>query len=70
MVPADPNDGRNVIITIRGTEGGEEANLFAKDLYEMYLRYADQSVAGRRRGPGSACRASDLGGIAEADVPQ
>ena len=40
LVPTDPNDGRNVIIEIRGAEGGEEANLFAKDLFEMYPRYA------------------------------
>jgi peptide chain release factor 1 len=42
MLPGDPNDGRNVIVSIRGAEGGEEANLFAKDLYDMYLHYADQ----------------------------
>ena len=35
MLPTDPHDGRNVIIEIRGAEGGEEANLFARDLYEM-----------------------------------
>ncbi len=40
LVPRDPNAGRNVIMEIRGAEGGEEANLFAKDLYEMYTRYA------------------------------
>jgi len=40
MLPPDPNDGRNVIVEIRGAEGGEEANLFARDLYEMYLAYA------------------------------
>ena len=40
MVPRDPNAGRNVIVEIRGAEGGEEANIFAKDLYEMYSRYA------------------------------
>ncbi len=42
LLPKDPNDGRNVIVEIRGAEGGEEANLFAKDLSEMYLRYADR----------------------------
>jgi peptide chain release factor 1 len=41
LLPKDPNDGRNVIVEIRGAEGGEEANLFAKDLLDMYLRYAD-----------------------------
>jgi peptide chain release factor 1 len=40
MLPRDPNDGRAVIMEIRGAEGGEEANLFARDLYEMYLGYA------------------------------
>ncbi len=36
----DPNNGRNVIIEVRGAEGGEEANLFARDLFEMFQRYA------------------------------
>jgi peptide chain release factor 1 len=40
LVPRDPNAGRNVIVEIRGAEGGEEANLFAKDLFDMYTRYA------------------------------
>jgi peptide chain release factor 1 len=40
MVPADPHAGRNVIVEIRGAEGGEEANLFARDLYDMYVAYA------------------------------
>ncbi len=42
LLPRDPNDGRNVIVEIRGAEGGEEANLFAKDLFDMYQRYADR----------------------------
>ena len=40
LLPKDPNDGRAVNVEIRGAEGGEEANLFARDLYDMYLRYA------------------------------
>jgi peptide chain release factor 1 len=40
LLPHDPNEGRNVIVEIRGAEGGEEANLFAADLAEMYRRYA------------------------------
>jgi peptide chain release factor 1 len=40
LLPKDPNDGRSVIVEVRGAEGGEEANLFAKDLYEMYAAYA------------------------------
>ncbi len=60
LVPKDPNDGRNVIVEIRGAEGGEEANLFAKDLLDMYERYAD------RRGWRVEIldlRSSDLNGI-------
>ncbi|MGH9088037.1 MAG: peptide chain release factor 1 [Acidimicrobiales bacterium] len=40
LLPKDHNDGRNVIVEIRGAEGGEEANLFARDLFDMYVRYA------------------------------
>ena len=40
LIPADPNDGKNVIVEIRGAEGGEEANLFARDLFQMYQAYA------------------------------
>jgi peptide chain release factor 1 len=40
MLPRDPNDGRAVIMEIRGAEGGEEANLFAGDLYDMYRAFA------------------------------
>jgi len=39
LLPTDPNDGKNVIIEIRGAEGGEEANLFARDLYDMYTSW-------------------------------
>ena len=42
LLPTDPNDDKNVILEVRGAEGGEEANLFAKDLYEMYARYAER----------------------------
>jgi peptide chain release factor 1 len=40
LLPRDPNAAKNVIVEIRGAEGGEEANLFAKDLFEMYQAYA------------------------------
>ena len=40
LLPRDPNVGRNVIVEVRGAEGGEEANLFARDLVAMYVRYA------------------------------
>ncbi|HEX2699683.1 MAG TPA: peptide chain release factor 1 [Acidimicrobiales bacterium] len=42
LLPRDPNDDKNVIVEIRGAEGGEEANLWAKDLFEMYIRNADR----------------------------
>jgi peptide chain release factor 1 len=42
LLPKDPNDGRNVIVEIRGAEGGEEANLFARDLFGMYQGYAQR----------------------------
>ena len=40
IVPKDPNDDRNVIVEIREGVGGQEASLFASDLYRMYTRYA------------------------------
>jgi len=43
LLPRDPNEGRNVIIEIRGAEGGEEANLFAGDLADMTWHFADGS---------------------------
>jgi peptide chain release factor 1 len=46
LLPRDRNDGRNVIMEIRGAEGGEEANLFARDLYDMYTRYAERAGLG------------------------
>ncbi|MEO5841209.1 MAG: peptide chain release factor 1 [Acidimicrobiales bacterium] len=60
LLPHDPNDDKNVMIEIRGAEGGEEANLFARDLYEMYEAYAgrmswsSELIDGQR---------SDLGGF-------
>lgn len=41
LMPKDPNDEKNVIIEIRGGAGGEEAALFAADLYRMYTHYAE-----------------------------
>ncbi|AKP48838.1 MULTISPECIES: peptide chain release factor 1 [Bacillus] len=41
LLPKDPNDDKNVIMEIRGAAGGEEAALFAGDLYRMYSRYAE-----------------------------
>jgi len=42
LLPKDPNDDRDVIIEIRGGTGGEEAALFAADLFRMYARYAER----------------------------
>ncbi|MET1003601.1 MAG: peptide chain release factor 1, partial [Acidimicrobiia bacterium] len=42
LVPRAPNEGRNAIIEIQGTEGGEEANLWAGDLFRMYERFAER----------------------------
>ena len=42
LVPKDPNDQKNVILEIRGGTGGDEAALFAADLFRMYSRYAER----------------------------
>lgn len=41
MLPSDPNDEKDIIIEIRGGAGGDEASIFAGDLYRMYVRYAE-----------------------------
>jgi peptide chain release factor 1 len=43
LLPRDPNDEKNVLLEIRGGTGGEEASLFAADLYRMYGRYAERA---------------------------
>ncbi len=42
LLPKDPNDDKNVIVEIRGGAGGDEAALFAAELYRMYVRYAER----------------------------
>lgn len=42
LLPKDPNDEKNVIIEIRGAAGGDEANIFAGDLFRMYTKYAEK----------------------------
>jgi peptide chain release factor 1 len=42
LLPKDPNDGKNAILEIRGGTGGDEAALFAGDLYRMYVRFAER----------------------------
>lgn len=44
LVPKDPNDDKNVIVEIRAGTGGDEAGLFAADLYRMYSRYAQRQT--------------------------
>jgi peptide chain release factor 1 len=62
LIPSDPNDGKNVIVEIRGAEGGEEANIWAGDLFHMYEGYA------KRRGwklEVLSSQPSDMGGYRE-----
>ena len=42
LLPKDPNDDKNVIVEIRGAAGGDEANIFAGDLFRMYTKYAEK----------------------------
>src|SRR5262245_7109200 len=42
LVPKDPNDEKNVILEIRAGTGGEEAALFAAELFKMYMRYSER----------------------------
>jgi peptide chain release factor 1 len=42
LLPRDPNDERDVIVEIAGAEGGQEAALFARDMFEMYTRFAER----------------------------
>ena len=42
LVPKDPNDGKDIIMEIRGAAGGDEANIFAGDLFKMYSKYIER----------------------------
>jgi peptide chain release factor 1 len=42
LLPRDPNADKDVIVEIRGAEGGEESNLWARDLFDMYVKYSDR----------------------------
>ncbi|MCX5775954.1 MAG: peptide chain release factor 1 [Firmicutes bacterium] len=42
LIPHDPNDDKNIIVEIRGAVGGDEANIFAGDLFRMYVKYAEK----------------------------
>ncbi len=62
LLPSDPNDSKNVIIEIRGGAGGEEAALFAGNLYRMYSMYADSK---RWKTELANINETEIGGIKE-----
>lgn len=62
LIPKDPNDDKNVIFEIRGGAGGDEANIFAGDLYRMYSRYAERR---RWKTEIMSSTPSDMGGFKE-----
>ncbi|MFR4986456.1 MAG: peptide chain release factor 1 [Lachnospirales bacterium] len=62
LIPKDPNDDKNVIVEIRGGAGGDEANIFAGDLYRMYSRYAERR---RWKTEIMSSTPSDMGGFKE-----
>ena len=62
LLPRDPNDDKNVIIEIRGGAGGEEAALFAYNLYRMYTMYAESK---RMKTEIANLNETELGGIKE-----
>ena len=62
LLPKDPNDDKNVIMEIRGGAGGEEASLFAYELYRMYVKYAEKN---RWKTEEIENSSTELGGIKE-----
>ena len=62
ILPKDPNDEKNVIVEIRGGAGGDEANIFAGDLFRMYSRYAERQ---RWKTEIMSSSPSDMGGFKE-----
>lgn len=62
LLPKDPNDEKNVIVEIRGGAGGDEAALFASDLFRMYSRYAERC---RWKTELLSSNPSDIGGFKE-----
>lgn len=63
LLPKDPNDGKNVIMEIRGGTGGDEAAIFAADLFRMYTRYAERQGW---KTEVMSVNENDLGGFKEA----
>ncbi len=62
LLPKDPDDDKNVIVEIRGGAGGEEASLFAYELYRMYVKFAEKN---RWRTEEIENNSTELGGIKE-----
>ena len=62
LLPKDPNDDKNVIMEIRAGAGGEEASLFAYELYKMYLKYAERN---RWKTEEIENNSTELGGVKE-----
>jgi peptide chain release factor 1 len=62
LVPKDPNDEKNVVLEIRAGTGGDEATLFASEIFRMYSRYAESQGW---RVEVSSASASDIGGLKE-----
>ncbi len=65
LIPKDPNDDKNVIMEIRAGTGGEEASLFAYELYRMYLKYAEKH---RWKCEEIDNNSTELGGIKEVTI--
>ena len=63
LLPRDPDDDKNVIMEIRAGAGGEEASLFAYELYKMYLKYAEKN---RLHAEDIEINTTELGGVKEA----
>ena len=62
LIPKDPNDERNVILEIRAGTGGDEATLFAQDIFRMYTRYAESH---KWKTEIMSCNYSSVGGVKE-----
>lgn len=62
LIPADPEDGKNVVMEIRGGTGGDEAALFAGDLYKMYCKYCESKGWNVQV---SSCNEGTVGGYKE-----
>ena len=63
LLPKDPNDDKNVIMEIRGGAGGDEANLFAYELYKLYIKFAEKN---RWKTEDIEISTTELGGLKEA----